>query len=689
MNPLPPLRTVRAAPSGVAETPAPAGPTPGPVGGSAPALPGLGAVTVAAAPGLDSPKVAVAARGFLTELLQAGLLTTDEVGDFLARTGDRLPTIHTREATADALAAHGFLTRYQRDRAAAGHTRGLVLGNYRVLDRLNSGTVGTVFLGEHALMKRRVAVKLLQIDETVRKGVIARFVAEARMLGGLHHPHVVTAHDAGFLPAAGPGQLDSYYLVLELVTGGDLENHVYANGAQPPGVACEWGRQLASGLHAAHTAGLVHRDVKPANVLLTDDRQAKLVDFGLARECDSTRTRHGSLLGTLEFLAPEQFADAPTAGPPADVYGLAATLFWVLTGQLPLDKMRSVAAAVEAIKSGKPRRLRAVRPDLPADLDDLLDRMLARNPADRPSAAAAATALARFATPSVFLTTADGAKPIPDDQPEAARLRGAVAQLEHALKAKVRDAEKAREAVLAGLAAAAAGRPGEPPGHVRRVVAYARSLAVVLQSDPAWAMLVDPGRLADLLRSVAAHDIGLVGVPDAVLLQTGPRAGADQQAYEAHPRIGADVLFAVARETGAVLPFLRTARSVVRSHHERWDGAGYPDRLAGSAIPPDARLAAVAIAYDDLRRTPPGLSHKDAADRIRREAGGAFDPAVAEAFAACADEFERVYAAVPDWPSEPTGSGSGSGLGSGSRPGLAITPPPPTDPPFGRLRRGE
>jgi hypothetical protein len=93
----------------------------------------------------------------------------------------------------------------------------------------------------------------------------------------------------------------------------------------------------------------------------------------------------------------------------------------------------------------------------------------------------------------------------------------------------------------------------------------------------------------------------------------------------------------------------------------------------------------VAIAYDDLRRTPPGLSHKDAAEQVRRESGGAFDPAVAEAFAACADEFERVFAAVPDWPSEPTGSG----LGSGSRPGLAITPPPPTDPPFGCLKRGE
>jgi HD-GYP domain-containing protein (c-di-GMP phosphodiesterase class II)/tRNA A-37 threonylcarbamoyl transferase component Bud32 len=622
--------------------------------------------------------------------MQAGLLTGAEVGEFLGKVDDRLPSIVTRERTADALAALGYITGYQKERALAGFTRGLLLGNYRVLDRLNSGTVGTVFLGEHALMKRRVAIKLLQLDETVPPDLVARFVAEARMLGGLHHPHVITAYDAGFLPADGPGQLDSYYLVLELVTGGDLENFIYKNGAQPAGVGCEWGRQLAAGLHAAHTAGLVHRDVKPSNILLTDDLRAKVVDFGLAREFDSSRTRHGSLLGTLEFLAPEQFADAPTAGPPADVYSLGATLFWVLSGQLPLDKMTTTAAAIEAIRTGKTRRLRDVCPTAPADLDILLGRMLSRIPTDRPTAAEAAEALARFATPSVFLSKDEAAKPIPDGQPEAAKLRGAVAQLEHTLKAKAADAEKARVAVLAGLAAAAAARPWETPGHIRRVTSFARSLAVVLQSDPDWVMLADAKQLDDILRAVAAHDLGLVGVPDAILLKQTPLDALERPAYEAHPRVGADILFAVAKESGAALPFLRVALAVVRHHHERWDGAGFPDKLAATAIPPAARLAAVAIAYDDFRRGipgVPGLAHKDAVDAILQESGGAFDPKVVDAFAVCADEFERVYASVPDRNATPT-PGPLTVTATSPEPAPQPAPPSPGTPSAGRLRWG-
>ena len=639
--PLPPLRTV-------GRDPAPAATPP----------PGRGVVLTPgpAAPSLDGARLAPEVRGFLTELVNAHLLAPAAVGDLLARLGSRLPQLTTRERAADALVAHGFLTRYQAERARAGLTHGLVLGSYRLLERISGGTVGIVFLGEHAVMRRRVAVKVLPADDAASAATLARFLAEVRLLAGFTHPHVVTAFDAGLLPGGG-GQADLHYLILELVTGGDLEQHVYKAGAQPPAVAAEWGRQIASGLHAAHTAGLVHRDLKPSNILLTDNLQAKITDFGLAREPSSTTTGHGKLLGTLEFMAPEQLADAPTCGPAADVYGLGATLFWVLTGQLPLDTGRSTAEAIAAIRGGVARRLRQFDPKQPAELDALLHKMLARNPADRPTAVQVAQALAPLAAGSVLLA-ADGH---PEPAAEADRLRAVVGQLELAVKGKAADADAVRAGLVAGLAAAAAARPGEPAGHQQRVTAYTRALGTALLTRPEWAMLTEPKYLDDLAAAAAAHDLGMVGVPDA--------------APEAHPRVGADVLFAVARACGPALPGLRLLRAVVRNHHERWDGTGYPDRLAETDIPPAARLVAVAVAYDDHRRTAPARTHLEALALIRADSGKAFDPQVVDAFLSCAGEFERTYAVIPDREGEPA---------PGAVPELAPTPTPlPTG---GRLR---
>ncbi len=635
---LPPLRTV-------GREPVPSD-TPRPVAvAAAPCGPALGAARI-------SPDV----RGFLTELVNAGLLAPAAVTDLFTRLGDRLTQLTTRERAADALVSHNLLTRYQAERARGGLTHGLVLGSYRLLERISGGTVGIVFLGEHAVLKRRVAVKVLPADDTVSPATIARFQAEVRLLAGFTHPHVVTAFDAGLLPAAGGGQADLHYLVLELVTGGDLEQHIYTAGVQPPAVAAEWGRQIASGLHAAHTAGLVHRDLKPSNILLTDGLLAKITDFGLAREPSSTVTRHGSLLGTLEFMAPEQLADAPTCGPAADVYALGATLFWVLTGQLPLDYGRSIAGAMTAIRTGFVRHLRQADPKQPPELDALLNKMLARNPADRPTASQVVQALAPLAVGSVLL--ADGTA---DPGAEADRLRAAVAQLEQTVKAKAAEADSVRAGLTAALAAAAAARPGEPPGHQQRVAAYARLLGGALAGKPGWDMLKEPKYLDDLCRAAAAHDLGLVAAAD-----------------DAHPRAGADVLFAVAQACGAALPGLRLLRAVVRNHHERWDGTGFPDRLAGTDIPPAARLVAVAVAYDDHRRTDPGRTHLEATALVRGGSGTAHDPQVADVFLKLSDEFERLYAVIPDREGQPA-------------PGAVPDPPPaaaaPTSTPgVGRLR---
>src|SRR5205807_7340974 len=246
-----------------------------------------------------------------------------------------------------------------------GTTYGLVLGNYRVLDRLGGGSVSTVFLAEHVLLRRRAAVKVLVVDAEFPRAVLDRFHAEARVLADLHHPHVVLAYDAGRLPRPAPHAAALHYLVMELVTGGDLEHYVYDHGPVPVAQACEWARQAASGLQEAHDHHLVHRDLKPPNLLLDRARLVRVVDFGLARQFVSKLTGPGDVLGSIEFMSPEQSIDPSSVGPPADVYGLGATLFWLLTGHTPYPAEPNVAKALRTLQRERPRRLRQFLGDAP------------------------------------------------------------------------------------------------------------------------------------------------------------------------------------------------------------------------------------------------------------------------------------------------------------------------------------
>ncbi|MGL6095898.1 MAG: protein kinase domain-containing protein [Fimbriiglobus sp.] len=646
MNNLPPLRTV------VRE----ATPPPGGAPGSGPVPPPPPPIA-----GLDHPRLPLAAKPFLTELVANGLLSADAVTPFLVQLGDRIPHLTDRDRVADALVSVGRLTRFQATRALAKTYHGMRFGPYRVKNRLGSGSVGVVFRAEHEFLGRDVAVKVMPADNHVPADVRARFAAEARVLAGLDHPHVVRALDAGILPAPGPGQQALYFLVLELVSGGDVEEFVYANGIQPIGVAAEWGRQAAAGLRAVHDAGLVHRDLKPSNLVLTDARRVKLLDFGLVHEAASTRTMTGAVLGSLDFLAPEQLAGASTVGPPADVYSLGVTLFWVLTGQLPLPPASTPGVAADNLRSGVPKRATELRAEIPAEFDDLIRRMLSRNPADRPTAAQVVDALAPLAAPSADTPDAGGAT-------DADRMRTSVAELEASVRSKAADAEAARAAVLTALAAVAATRPGEPPGHLRRVRGYVRMLAGKLAGKPDWPMIADPRFVEVLSRAAAIHDVGLVGVPDAAF-PTDAAAPPDP-AYLRHPDFGCEILEALALGHGPALPFLRVARDIVRHHHERWDGTGYPDRLAAERIPHAARVVAVADAYDTARRGEPGrpsVSHAAAAAELRRGSGKAFDPKVVEAFAACEADFEQLFAAIPDvegqpWPpADPTAPAAPAG----------------------------
>jgi response regulator RpfG family c-di-GMP phosphodiesterase/tRNA A-37 threonylcarbamoyl transferase component Bud32 len=575
-----------------------------------------------------------AARTFLEELVRLGLLEPAALAAFIGEREERLSEYTTEERIAGALVQAGLLTEYQVNNVLLGQTHGMVLGSYRVLEHLGNGGMGGVFLAEHRLLKRRVAVKILPMDDECPEAIRQRFYAEMRVLAGLHHPNVVTAYDGGEVPPRGPNMPGLVYLVMEWIDGGDLERHVRTHGPCEAAVACNYLHQAARGLQAVHDRHLVHRDIKPSNLVLDKHGQVKLVDFGLARQFCSRLTDPRVLLGSVEFMPPEQSHDPSSVGKEADIYGLGATLFWLLTGEPPYPYLPNISRALQALQRETPRKLRQLRPDAPAELEALIEEMLNRNPAKRPP-----TALAVINALLAFL----------GHDPEEMRQTNHL--LQQSLESQAADVRRAHDALLFAMAKMAESRHGETPGHLRRLQCYTRVLARQVALDPWWSGLVDDRFIAQLERCVPLHDIGKLGLPDEVLLKRGTLDVTERLLVETHPLIGDRMLEALAREHGDSLEFLGMARVIVRHHHERFDGKGYPDRLSGDAIPPAARLVAVADVYDALRRErlhKPAMSHASAIETMLHYSPGQFDPSLLRALFACQEAFENIYRDVCD-----------------------------------------
>src|SRR5439155_5305911 len=185
------------------------------------------------------------------------------------------------------LVQHGLLTTYQAARIRAGTVFGMVLGSYRVLDRLGAGGMAVVFKAEHVDMRHHVAIKVLPVSPGQDPRLQSRFMAEMRTIARLRHPNIVAAMDAGRLASDNPDQPTLQYLVMEYVPGQDLEEVVRSTGSMKPARACSLVHQIASALAETHKFQLVHRDIKPSNILVTPEDQAKLLDFGLSRRFDA------------------------------------------------------------------------------------------------------------------------------------------------------------------------------------------------------------------------------------------------------------------------------------------------------------------------------------------------------------------------------------------------------------------
>jgi hypothetical protein len=270
---------------------------------------------------------------------------------------------------------------------------------YRILRLLGQGGMGAVYLAEHLVMGRQVALKTINAQLLAGADAVARFRREVMAVAKLTHPNVVTAYDAD---QAGP----LHFLVMEYVEGHSLAEHVARNGRMTAVQACVAVCQAALGLQHAHERGLVHRDIKPQNLMLTPKGQVKVLDFGLAHfshedsRTDGAVTGTGVVLGTADYIAPEQTSSARSVDIRADVYSLGCTLYFLLTGSVPfpggttIDKMIQHATA-------PPPPLAALRPDLPAGLADAVGKMMAKRPEDRyPTPAEVFRALRPFAEPA-------------------------------------------------------------------------------------------------------------------------------------------------------------------------------------------------------------------------------------------------------------------------------------------------
>lgn len=311
---------------------------------------------------------------------RSGLVEDEQLGRVvasLAQTTGRLP--YSMQPLADALLAEQLLTPWQLRHLSSGRTRGFFLGRYKLLSFLSTGGMSTVYLAEHTLVGRRVALKVL-LEGQVEPVTLERFRRECLAIGSLDHDNIVRAHDF-----ATDGQF--HYLVMEYVPGSNLETLVSARGPLAPFLAADYVRQAARGLACAHAAGYIHRDIKPANLLLSNKGFVKLLDLGVAKiaELDHTRLtvdNQQTLLGTVDYLAPEQAVDSHSVDKRADLYSLGCTLFYLLIGRPPFDNGSQAQRLLNHQVMPAPS-LRSLRPDVPRGLDWICRKLMAKKPDQR------------------------------------------------------------------------------------------------------------------------------------------------------------------------------------------------------------------------------------------------------------------------------------------------------------------
>jgi eukaryotic-like serine/threonine-protein kinase len=247
-------------------------------------------------------------------------------------------------------------------------------GRYRIVRKLGAGGMADVYLAEDQELGRQVAIKILNDRHAVDDSFIERFRREAKNAAGLSHPNIVSIYDRG--EAEG-----TYYIAMEFLDGRSLKELIVGRGPAPIKVAIDYARNILAALAAAHKQGIVHRDIKPHNVLIGAEGRLKVTDFGIARSGASQMTEVGSIIGTAQYLSPEQARGAPV-DQTSDLYSVGVVLYEMLTGQVPFTGDTPLEIAMKHL-SEVPKPPSELRPEISHDLDSVVLRALAKDPSER------------------------------------------------------------------------------------------------------------------------------------------------------------------------------------------------------------------------------------------------------------------------------------------------------------------
>jgi serine/threonine-protein kinase len=334
---------------------------------------------------------------FLELVQQSGLVEPTALDNFVQKIQDKLggelPESPQRFATA--FRRTGLLTEWHIEKLLAGKYKGFFLGKYKLLGHIATGGMSSVYLAEHTRMHDKRAIKVLPKARVKDASYLARFQLEAKAIASLNHPNIVSASDID-------NDGDTHYIVMEYVEGVDLQALVKRDGPLDFATAADVIAQAANGLEHAHSKGVIHRDVKPANLLLDTEGRVRLLDMGLALVSASdeeslTVAHNENVLGTADYLAPEQALNSHGVDHRADIYGLGCTLYYLLTGKPPFSD-GTLAQRIARHQTEMPKEIRTLRPDCPGELVGICVKMIQKDPKYRyQSARDVAEVLHRFA----------------------------------------------------------------------------------------------------------------------------------------------------------------------------------------------------------------------------------------------------------------------------------------------------
>jgi serine/threonine protein kinase len=329
---------------------------------------------------------------FLELVRRSGVVSPSDLKAFLRRQGGAGALAREPRKIAEILVLDELLTPFQAEQFLRGRWRGFTIGQYKVLQAIGSGGMGDVYLCEHLSDHRRLAVKVLPPEQAKDALNLQRFYREARIVTALHHPNLVRAFETG-------QDGDLHFLVMDYINGPSMQEMVTKNGPLPFAQAADYMRQAALGLQYFHQAGLVHRDIKPSNILVDRKGVVKILDMGLARFFQdgqglTQQFDDKSVLGTADYLSPEQARSSSEVDIRSDIYSLGITFYFLLVGRPPFADGR-VAQKLLWHQLKAPQPIRELRPEVPENLAAVLHKMLAKEPAERhQTPAALAEALA-------------------------------------------------------------------------------------------------------------------------------------------------------------------------------------------------------------------------------------------------------------------------------------------------------